>query len=276
MVLVTKADGSKEAFSEEKLRLSIKRAGIPQQLQEQVLHEIEKKAHDGMATFEIYQMIIDALSRSEQPYSRARYSLKQAIMLLGPTGYPFEDFIAKLLQEQGYRTKTRQILLGKCVSHEIDVVAEKEGKRAMIEAKFHNSPGTRSEIHVALYVKARFDDIKDKHDLHEAWIVTNTKTTIDANAYADCVGMKVLSWNYPEGAGLRDMVEQANLHPITMLTTLTATQKLKLLENHIVLCKDLLRQRQVLAILDLSNEQREDVLNELTYICEDHGADREL
>lgn len=275
MVMVTKADGSKEAFSEEKVKLSIKRAGVPEQLQHHVLSEIEKRLRDSIPTFEIYQMIIDALSRSEQPYSKTRYSLKQAIMLLGPTGYPFEDFIAKLLSEQGYRTKTRQILSGRCVSHEIDVLAEKDGKRAMIEAKFHNSPGTRSEIHVALYVKARFDDVKDKHDLDEAWIVTNTKTTIDANAYADCVGMKVLSWNYPEGEGLRDLIEQSRLHPITMLTTLTPTQKLKFLEHHIVMCKDIVEQPSLLDLVDLSHEQKTAVHEELKYITAEPYVQRE-
>lgn len=273
--MVTKADGSREAFSEEKVLLSIKRAGIPEQLQHQVLSNIEEHLREGIPTFEIYQMIIDALSRSEQPYSKTRYSLKQAIMLLGPTGYPFEDFIAKVLQELGYRTKTRQILAGRCVSHEIDVIAEKEGKRSMIEAKFHNSPGTRSEIHVALYVKARFDDIKDKHDLDEAWIVTNTKTTIDANAYADCVGIKVLSWNYPEGAGLRDLIEKSQLHPITMLTTLTPAQKLKFLDHHIVMCKDVIEQPSLLDLVDMSHEQKKDVQDELRYISEEHVPERE-
>src|SRR5205085_12654308 len=106
--------------------------------------------------------------------------------MLGPTGYPFEDFIARILQSFGYSTKVRQFLMGKCVSHEIDIVAEKSGKSCMIEAKFHNNPGIRSEIHVALYTQARFQDVKLRNTLDSAWLVTNTKTTVDANTYALC------------------------------------------------------------------------------------------
>ena len=52
-------------------------------------------------------------------------------MKLGPTGYPFEDFIAKLLQADGYETKVRQILKGECITHEIDVIAEKNNKTSI-------------------------------------------------------------------------------------------------------------------------------------------------
>src|SRR5207247_2276596 len=103
---------------------------------------------------------------------------------------------------------------------------------AAIEAKFHNSPGTRSEVHVALYTKARFDDIKIKNTITETWIVTNTKTTIDVNTYAQCVGMKIISWGYPEGEGLRDLIEKAHLYPVTMLTSLNQNHKMTLLNNH--------------------------------------------
>lgn len=268
MVQVIKADHSKEQFSEEKVLASIKRAGVPKQLQEKVLQEIKAKLYENIPTFEIYQTIIDALSKSEQPYSRAKYSLKQAIMMLGPTGYPFEDFISRVLEEHGYMTQTRQVLLGKCVNHEIDVIAQKGQSKAMIETKFHNNSGTRSDVRVALYVKSRFDDVKDKHGFTEGWVVTNTKTTLDANAYAECSGMKVMSWNYPNGNSLREMVEKYNLQPITLLTSLNASQKLKLLEKHIIVCRDLYEKRDILKTLGLSHEQEKETLDELRYICE--------
>jgi hypothetical protein len=214
---------------------------------------------------------MEALSKSEQPYSRARYSLKQAIMLLGPTGYPFEDFIGEVLQAHGYTTQTRQLLTGKCVTHEVDVVAEKQGEKAMVEAKFHNNSGTRSDVRVALYVKARFDDVKERYGFTKAWLVTNTKTTLDANAYATCSGMNVISWNYPDKGSLRDLIEESQLHPITMLTTISAQQKLKLLQNHIVMCRNLLDNTHHLDTLGLSHQQKEDTLAELKYVCDIHA-----
>lgn len=267
MTNVIKATGEIVPFDEIKVLNSIRRAGIPQELQSQVLAHIERKLYDRIPTFEIYHHIIEFLGRSDQPYSRARYSLKEALMMLGPSGYPFEDFVAKILEAEGYQTQVRQILIGKCVSHEIDVVAKKDGKTIMVEAKFHNNVGTRSDVHVSLYTKARFDDIKEKHHLDEAWIMTNTKTTIDANDFATCVGMKVISWSYPDNDSLRDLIERANLHPITMLTTISASQKLKLLTDHIVICKDLRDHPEKLQVLSLSDEQKEQTMAELEFIC---------
>ena len=143
MYHVIKADRTREPFSEQKVLASIKRARIPHHLQGEVLSNIKSKLYDGIST-------------SSQPYTRSRYSLKESIMMLGPTGYPFEDFIAKLLENAGYQTKVRQILSGQCITHEIDVIAEKDGKTAIFESKFNNNPGTRSEVQTALYIQARF------------------------------------------------------------------------------------------------------------------------
>lgn len=267
MFHVIKANGTKEVFSEEKVISSIRRARIPETIQQEVLAHVKNKLYDGISTAELYQHIIEFLDRSPQPYIKSRYSLKEAIMMLGPTGYPFEDFIAKLLESLGYQTKVRQVLNGRCVTHEVDVIAQKNGKTAMIEAKYHNSPGTRSEIHVALYTHARFQDVREKNTLDEAWIVTNTKTTIDANTYALCSGLKIISWSYPEGNSLRDLIEESRLHPITLLTSLSQANKQVLLERHIVLCKEIDNNPSLLDILPLSKEEREKTLAEVTFVC---------
>lgn len=269
MIHVLKANKSYEPFSEQKVIDSIKRARIPHSLRGEVLTHVKSKLYEGISTQEIYRHILEYLNTSPKPYIKTRYSLKEAIMQLGPTGYPFEDFISKLLESQGYKTHVRQILSGRCVSHEIDVIAEREGRRAMIEAKFHNSPGVRSEVHVALYTQARFEDIKTRNYVDEAWLVTNTKTTVDANTYAHCAGMHVISWDYPEGAGLRELIEHSRLHPVTMLTTLAQSQKMTLLENHIVLCKDILHKPELMDILYLSKQDREKLMLEVETVCAD-------
>lgn len=269
MIHVLKADHTREPFNDQKVINSIKRARIPENIQNEALTHVKSKVYDGISSQEIYQHILEYLDNDPKPYLKSRYSLKEAIMQLGPTGYPFEDFISKLLESAGYKTQVRQILRGQCVTHEIDIIAQKDEKSAMIEAKFHNSPGVRSEIHVALYTKARFDDIKENNHLDEAWLVTNTKTTIDANTYAQCVGMRVISWDYPEGGGLRELIEQSKLHPITMLSGLSQSQKMTLLNNHIVLCKDILHQNELLDILYLSQQDHENVLQEIKILCAD-------
>lgn len=262
MIHVIKADRHYEPFSEHKVMDSIRRARIPQNLQGEVLAHVRSKLYDGISTAEIYQHIMEFLNQSLKPYGKARYSLKEAIMMLGPSGYPFEDFVSKVLESEGYKTTVRQVLSGRCITHEIDILAEKDGRTAVIEAKFHNSPGTRSEVQVALYTHARFEDVKIRNSVHESWIVTNTKTTIDANTYAQCSGMKVISWDYPAGNSLRDMVERSGLHPITAMTTLSQSQKMTLLENHIVLCRDIAEHPDLLDMLYLAKADRDHVLTE--------------
>jgi len=266
MVQVIKADGTKEAFDEIHVISSIRRAGIPKELVDEVLTHVESKLYENIPTFEIYHHIVEYLGKSKYPYARAKYSLKQAIMLLGPTGYPFEDFVAKLLEEEGYTVAVRQILTGKCISHEVDVVAKKGSKSILVEVKFHNSVGIRSDVHVPMYTKSRFDDVKEKYNLSESWIVTNTKTTVDANIFAHCAGMQIVSWDYPHEWSLRDRIEKNNLHPITMLTSLTPARKLILLNNHIVLCKDLHNNEKALQLLGLSPDEKNKVNAELSFI----------
>jgi len=267
MVTVVKATGEKEPFSEIKVRNSIRRAGIPQEIQEQVLAHIKTKIYEDIHTSEIYKHIIEFLKTSPHPFNKTRYTLKQAIMDLGPTGYPFENYVSEILKSEGYQTQVRQILEGECVSHEIDVIAQKNDKKILIEAKFHNSPGTRSDIHVSLYTKARFDDLKDKYNFTQGWIVTNTKVTTDGVKYALCNGMKIIGWNYPETGSLRDLVEKANLYPITALQSLSQSQKQSLLDQGIVLCKTICQNQNLLSQFDISDHKKNNLKDELNFVC---------
>lgn len=266
MVIVQKSTGEKENFNEEKLKSSIKRAGIPDELQKLVLEDIKSKLYDGIKTSEIYDHALEFLGKSTHPYSRAKYGLKKAISDLGPTGYPFEDFVAAIFRHQGYITQTRSILQGNCISHEIDIVAEKENKKFMVECKFHNDNGIKSDVHVSLYTKARFEDLKNQ-SFNQAWLVTNTKVTTDALNYTKCSNMKVISWDYPANEGLRDLIEKLNLHPITTLTTLSQSQKQILLDNHTVHCMKLCQEPQRLAVLNLPKEKIEEILAEAKFVC---------
>lgn len=267
MVNVLKANGEKEVFSEEKLRDSIKRAGIPKTLENGVLIHIKTKLYENIPTAEVYKHIVEFLDKSA-PFTKSKYSLKQAIMDLGPSGYPFEDLVSEIFKAEGYITEVRSILTGKCVSHEIDVLMQDRAKtkKIMVEAKFHNAPGIKTDVHVALYTNARFNDLREKYDLDEAWIVTNTKITSDALDYALCSNMKIISWSYPEGKGLRDFVEKESLHPITGLNSLSNEEKRRLLDEHIILCRQILQKPENLDILSIPNDKKEKILAEAKFM----------
>lgn len=263
---VLKATGKLEPFSEEKLRLSIQRAEIPNNLWGNTVKHVKSKLYENIPTKEIYEHITEFLENSPHPFSKAKYSLKQAIMDLGPTGYPFEDYIADILKIEEYKTMVRQVLYGKCIRHEIDIVAEKSGIKSMVECKFHNLPGTKSQVHVSLYTKARFDDVKEKNNFNDVWLVTNTKITQDALNYAICADMKVIAWDYPQEESFRDLIEKHKLYPITTLTSLTQNQKQLLAQNHVVLAKDVCANSSSLDILGLPNDKKNSILSECQFL----------
>ena len=159
-IQVLKASGEKEPFSEDKVRRSIRRTRIPKKLEDEVVRHVRDSLYSGIPTAEIYRHISEFLGNSSYPYTRTVYGLKQAIMQLGPSGYPFEKFVAAILSHHGYTVQTDVIVSGRCVDHEIDVVAQKENRRYMVECKFHNLPGVRSDVKVALYIQARFEDLQ--------------------------------------------------------------------------------------------------------------------
>ena len=235
-IKIIKADGSVEDFSASKVIASLKRAGADQATAELVVEKIRPYLYQYIPSFEIFKEIMRLLKGMRKDLAE-RYDLKKAVMELGPSGYPFERFFAEVLKENGYQTATNQIVSGHCVRHEIDIVAVKEREKLMVECKFHNQPGVKTDIKVALYVYARFLDVK-KEGYSRPWLVTNTKVTQEVTVYAECVGMKVTSWDCPAGESLRELIDASGLHPITSAVDLNQKQKQELLEQGIVFCRE--------------------------------------
>jgi hypothetical protein len=234
-IKVKKASGKLEPFSEAKVRRSLQRAGARPEIIDQIIIQLAPKLYDGVSTKFIYQQVFNLLNQLQE-HQAYRYSLKQALMQLGPSGYPFEKFIARLLDFQGYQTQSPVIVQGQCIKHEVDVVAEKDKQKYLIECKFHNRPGIKTDVQVALYVQARFEDIAG---FNQAWLVTNTKLTQSAITYGQCKNIKLLAWRYPQENGLETMIETAQLHPLTCLGFLTSQEKQILFDHKLVLCQDL-------------------------------------
>jgi len=273
-ILIKKASGELELFSENKLRRSLERVGTSSDVVEDIVSHIAGELKNGVSTQDIYRHAFSLLNKHDRSVA-GKYSLKRAIMELGPTGHPFEKLVSEILKTKGFSTQVGVIVQGICVSHEIDVVAEKENQHIMIECKFHNQPGTKSDVKIPLYIQARFEDVrkawlKNKdhaQKFHEAWLVTNTKLTSDAITYAQCVGMKPIGWNYPVNEGLEVLIDQSGLHPITCLTMLDAGDKQRLLNEDVVLCKELLHNKDILQNLGLNTVEISQVEKEISELC---------
>jgi hypothetical protein len=140
------------------------------------------------------------------------------------------------------------------------------------EVKFHNRAGTKTDTKVALYVQARFDDLRavpraSTEKKERFMLITNTKCTTQAHEYAGCVGLELLTWEYPEHANLRILIEKAGVHPISCLTTLTRAQKLLLMQQGIVLCKQLHDDPARMQALSLPKHAMRAIENEMQELC---------
>lgn len=273
-LIVTKASGEQTLFSEEKIRASLQRSGADPDQIDFILQEVKKQLYNGITTRNIYKIAF-ALLKSGSRHQAARYHLKYAIMELGPSGFPFEKYIAELLKFEGYKTQIGQILQGKCVTHEIDIIAEKDSNEVLIECKYHNQQGISCNIKIPLYIHARFNDI-EAHALKKAnnlsknrkgWIVTNTRFTADAIQYAGCSGIHLLGWDHPFEKGLKDKIDQSKLYPITCLTSLTIAEKRQLLDREIVMCRELQNNRKLLPAIGVKPGRMATILNEVHQLC---------
>lgn len=242
---IIKADGKKEPYNKGKISSSIKKAGASPEIAANTTKTINRKIKPNMSTDEIFYNTVEHLKTLE-PKVALKYSLKRAIMNMGPEGYVFEKFVAKILKEYGFVTKVSQILKGYCVEHEVDVVATKDNNTRLIECKYHNSPGTKSDIKIALYIHSRFQDIKKALSLKtggnvslEAWLVTNTKCTSDAIKYSNCTGLKVLAMHYPRLENLQYLIVTKKLYPVSILSSITERQKERLFNSGIIMVKEL-------------------------------------
>ncbi len=275
--IIRKASGEKEAFSQTKLENSLKRVGADKEAIRKISNEINNWLHEGVTTKKLYRHTFRLLKKYKDG-TAARYKLKKAIMELGPTGYPFEQFVGQLIAHYGFDTRVGEIVQGQCVQHEVDVVATGNNKQIFVECKFYNSQGKNANVRVPLYIHSRFNDIVKKREslpgfskiAFQGWVVTNTRFTSDAIDYGKCAGLHLVSWDYPEGCSLRDMIEKEKFFPITALTSLNKQQKQVLLDDGTVLCRQMFNEPDIADKLKISSQDRKKLLEEVNKLCS-HG-----
>ncbi|EPG75372.1 restriction endonuclease [Leptospira fainei serovar Hurstbridge str. BUT 6] len=266
---VVKSSGEISDFSEEKLRTSLHKIGAPNRVIERIVREVRSMNPNELPTKDIYKLAYAKL-KEESPVFASRYHLKNGIMELGPSGYPFEGFVSEILSHQGYTTTVGQVVKGYCVNHEIDVIAKKENRQFMIECKYHNLPGIVSDVKISLYIYARFLDLEkeweklpeQREKFHQGWIVTNTRFTTDAIKFGLCSGMHLISWDFPEHESLKVLIDSMGLYPVTCLSTLSRREKSALLDLKIILCKNLYANPEALKQIGISKQRESMVLAE--------------
>ena len=271
-IMVTKSDGRIVPFDPNKIIKVLRKVGADEQAISLVLQQTYKVLYEGISTKKIYESVFANLKRMDKSLA-GRYNLKKAIFALGPSGFPFEKYVGSLFIAEGYIVKTGITVSGKCVDHEVDVVAENTFELNMMECKFHSTQKSYCSVQHSLYVRARFWDIERKSEQDNtsvsrkffAWLVTNTRFSTDAITYGTCSDLKMMSWDFPLNSSLKDRIDKLGLHPVTSIVSLSQREKRKLLAMNIVLCQSL--NAEILGNLGISESRIPDIIRESASLC---------
>lgn len=266
---VRKHSGELEEFDVKRLAHSLSKSGASAQDVQDVLDAILPCLYEGMPTKDIYKLAFRFLKKKANSFA-ARYNLKRAIMELGPAGYHFEKWMAKIFEYLGYEALTSQHIQGNAVTHEVDIVAQKADQQLLVECKFRNSKDAKISVTTPMYFLSRFKDTEGiRFDFFgkslpfsEGWMVTNTYFTTDSIDFAKYYGIHLLGWDYPQESSIKVRVDNAGLYPITCLTTLLKREREALLQQGCMLVKELVEQPQLLDTLSLPKRKKKEVIAE--------------
>ncbi|MCW4035330.1 MAG: ATP cone domain-containing protein [Candidatus Bathyarchaeota archaeon] len=241
-VLVTKYDGTQQPFDRNKVIQTLIRMGATTEAAESIVTKIESNLYDGIETKKILQMVFKHI-RKHKPVTKHKIDLRKALSMLGSQP-GFERFVQVLLREHGYDVSPNQIVRGRCVEHEVDAIARKDGKTAIVEVKHHYRYHTRTNLDVSRISRAVFEDVTEGYadkvndlKIDYPMIVCNTKLTDHAKRYADCRGIRHIGWSAPKNGDLQSLIEQKKAYPVTFLNGLNAASREKLVLAGIVLLK---------------------------------------
>jgi hypothetical protein len=246
-VFVTKADGSRQEFDKEKVVKTCLRMGASTQAAYEIAQKVERRLYDGISTRAILKMIFTFMRRN-QPGVGQLFDLKRGLSLMSPRP-EFELFVQVLLAYQGFQVEANQILKGKCVEHEVDAIARKDGITYFVEAKHHFSYHALTGLDESRIAQAVLEDVSENYasggsglKIDRAMIITNTRYSMHAAQYGRCRNILQVGWSSPENFGLQKMIEDKKLYPLSCLKGLKGDMRSRLVNSGIVLIKQLLEQ----------------------------------
>jgi HJR/Mrr/RecB family endonuclease len=213
----------------------------------EIAEEVEAQVYDGIPTRKVLQMIFTLL-RKHKPVTRHFLDLKKGLSLMGSKP-EFEKFVQVLLAHHGFEVTPNQIIKGRCVGHEVDAVARKDGVTYFVEAKHHSNYHTPTGLDESRIARAVLEDVTEgsalgKNDLKidRAMIVTNTRYSEHARRYGRCRNILQIGWSSPENLGLQNMIEEKKLYPLSCIKGVNRETKMRLVNSGVVLINQLLEE----------------------------------
>lgn len=269
-IQIKKQSGEIVSFDKNSLHRSLINSGTNLEDANQICDKITNEIYNGISTKELYEKAFGLLKNLKSSFA-ARYSLKRALQDLGPEGFFFEKWVAKIFEVQGYDTITSQTLTGKStINHEVDVIISNKTEDIVCECKFRNDIDAKISVTTPMYFLSRFIDLKDNSFTffnrpfkpQKGYLITNAFFTTDSIAFAECYDISLISWNYPEDKSIKRLTDYHGLYPITCLTTLTKKEEQILLSKNCILVRELVKNPVLLDHFKFSAERKELILKE--------------
>lgn len=266
MIYVKKLDGRTEKYDASKLKKSLLNSGADEETANKIIDKVDGIIYNGIETKKLFKFVLKEFKKYK-PNVSSRYNLKNAILRLNFNGAHFEKLVAKIFQKRGYSVKLNQIVNGKYIKHEIDISAEKNKEKIMVECKHHAKPWLGTDIQTALYVYSRFIDVKKWFTV--PMLVTNTKFSPQVITYSKGVGLKLMGWKFPKGESLEYYIERFKIYPVTMLSHLDEKKISELLRLNILLISDLssMDAKKISNMLKISKSKANKILEEAKTLC---------
>jgi HJR/Mrr/RecB family endonuclease len=246
-VFVTKADGSTQLFDKAKVVKTCLRIGADRQIAVQIADEVDSLVYDGIPTHKVLQITLKLL-REHKPTIRHFLDLKKGLSVMNSKP-EFEKFVQILLIHHGFEVGPSQIIKGKCIGHEVDAVAKKDGVAYFVEAKHHSNYHTPTGLDESRIARAVLEDAaegflrgKSNLKIDRAMIVTNTRYSEHAKRYGKCRNILQIGWNSPKKLSLQSMIEQKKVYPISCIRGLSNQTRIKLVNSGVVLIKQLVEE----------------------------------
>jgi len=244
---VAKADGSRQLFDREKVAKTCLRMGLNRRIAYEVADEVEARIYDGIPTSQVLKLIFRLL-RKRTPTIRHFLDLRKGLSLM-VSKPESEKFVQILLVHQGFEVSPNRVIIGKCVGHEIDAIARKNGITYFVEAKHHSNYHTPTGLDESRIARAVLEDVTEgfalgKSDvkIDRAMIVTNTRYSEHANRYGKCRDILQIGWSSPKMLALQNIIEEKKLYPLSCIKGLNSEIKMKLVISGIVLMKQLVEE----------------------------------
>ncbi len=248
--IVVKSSGEKEVFSWQSIYDSARRVGAAREVAVEIADNIKAEAGGQIDTAQIRRKVERFLKKTDAGLAM-RFSLPEAMRRLGPTGFPFENYVGRIFEQQGFQVKVGGRIRGRCVEHEVDVLAWNADFLYLGECKYHNKRGVKVDLPTALLYAARFDDLEQGSFIQKkvkqgrkikSILVTNTEFTQEAIKYFNCIGKNLWGWKHPHRLGIERMIDEEGIYPITILPSFRSSRLIEIFcQRRLMLARDVLQ-----------------------------------